>query len=172
MTSRERTERFSELIEIHHLRRLADLAMSDLEDLFARRPWIGDRYQSRLMMLCLCQGAARHFVHRKWGVKDFDVWAFFSAHPEKPFPYRRIGTQDFGTSRFGTNPDDEGYGGRRVDILGRSITCFDGREDEDCVREWLTRKTGSPREVAKSPVVVIHPTRAIGSIIWNPECAR
>lgn len=173
MISHERAERSSELIETHHFRKLADLAMSDLTDFFARRPRTGDLYRNRLMLLCLCQGAARHFVHRNWGVKDFDVWAFFSEHPERPFPYRRRGKQDFGYSRFGASPADEGYRGRRVDVLGRSIPCVDGRERADCVREWLTRgKTKSSREVAKSPVVVIHPAADVGSIIWNPECAR
>ena len=166
-------ERSFEPIETHHLRKLADLAMSDLAGLFARRPRTGDLYRNRLMLLCLCQGAARHFVHRNRGVKDFDVWAFFSEHPERTFPYRRRGTRDFGHSRFGASPGDEGYRGRRVDVLGRSIPCVDGQEHADCVREWLRgEKTKSSREVAQSPVVVIHPAADVGSIIWNPECAR
>lgn len=172
MTSYECAERSYARIETHHLRKLADLAMSDLTDLFAGCPQVGDRYRNRLMLLCLCQGAARHFVHGDRGVKDFDVWAFFAVHPEGPFPYRRRGKQDFGRSRFGASPNDEGYEGRRVDVLGRSIPCFDGREHVDCVRDWLMCGTKSSREVAKSPVVVIHPPADIGSIIWNPECAR
>lgn len=172
MTPYEGAERSSAQIETHHLRKLADLAMSDLTDLFAQYPQTGDRYRNRLMLLCLCQGAAKHFVHRDHGVKDFDVWAFFSKHPEGPFPYRRRGKRDFGRSRFGASPSDEGYRGRRVDVLGRSIPCVDGREPVDCVRDWLMRGSKSAREVAKSPVVVIRPTADIGSIIWNPECAR
>ena len=169
MISRERRERSFEPIETHHLRNLADLAISDLTDFFSRCPQTGDRYRNRLMLLGLCQGAARHFVHREGGVKDFDVWAFFSEHPEGPFPYRRRGKQDFGYSRFGAHPGDKGYRGRRVDVLGRSIPCREGQGHVDCVREWLTlRKTETARELAKSPIVVIHPTAEICSIIWNP----
>lgn len=179
MTKRERTKanvvakRSWEALEMHHLRRLAKIAIRDLEDFFRRRSETGDLYRNRRMLLCLCQGGARHFVHQDCGVKDFDVWAFFWENPERPFPYRRRGEQDFGHSRFGRHPDDEGYQGRRVDVLGRSIACADGQRPRDCVREWLRRgKTESSREIAKCPVVVIHPEVDIGRIIWNPGPAR
>lgn len=163
------TERSWEPLETHHLRVLAKIAISDLENFFQRCPKIGDLYRNRLKLLCLCQGSARHFVYQDRGVKDFDVWAFFLENPDRPFPYRRRGKQDFGPSRFGRHPDDEHYQGRRVDVLGRSIISDDGRPPRDCVREWLTRgKTESSREIAKSSVVVIHPEADTGTIIWDP----
>ena len=163
------TERSPKTIEIRHLQKLARIAISDLEDFFRHYRDTGDLYQSRRILLCLCQGAARNFVYRDLGVKNFDVWAFFRENPERPFPYRRRGKQDFGHSRFGRHPDDTHYEGRRVDVLGRSIVCGDGRRPRDCVREWLTRgTTKSSRELAKSPVAVIHPKASIGRIIWDP----
>ena len=175
MTRPERTtvnivsERSQESLEMHHLRRLAKIAIRDLEDFFRRHSETGDLYQSRRMLICLCQGGARHFVDQDCGIKDFDVWAFFRECPKRPFPYRRRGKQDFGHSRFGRHPDDEGYRGRRVDVLARSMACGDGQRPHDCIREWLRRgKTQSSREIAKSPVVVIHPEADIGRIIWNP----
>ena len=128
MTGHERTksnkisERSQEALEMHHLHRLAKIASSDLDDFFRRRSETGYVYRDRRMLICLCQGAARHFVHQNCGVKDFDVWAFFRENPFRPFPYRRRGKQDFGVSRFGRHPDDEGYQGRRVDVMGRSIS--------------------------------------------------
>lgn len=165
------TERSWETIEPHHLHRLAEIAIGDLADLFQRRSETGRIYRDRLMLVCLCQGAAGHFVHQDRGVKDFDVWAFFRESPERPFPYRRRGKRDFGHSRFGRRPADA-WRGRRVDLFGRSIACGAGGFPRDCVREWLaTGNTTSSREIAKSPVVVIHPEEEVGSIIWDPGSA-
>lgn len=163
------SERSQELVEKHHLRRLTKIAISDLRDFFRRCPDTGELYRNRRMLICLCQGGARHFVRQDCGVKDFDVWAFFREHPERPFPYRRRGKKDFGHSQFGRHPGDEGYRGRRVDLFGRSIPCDDGQRPLDCVRAWLRQgNTTSSREIAKSPVVVIHPDPIIGQIIWDP----
>jgi hypothetical protein len=70
-----------ERITREDLARLARIARSDLADLFARKP----RYApltGRLVCVALCQGAAQHLLHGENGVKDFDVWAFFAAHPD------------------------------------------------------------------------------------------
>ena len=163
------SERSRETVEIRHLRRLAKISIGALEGLFRRNPITGDLYRNRRILICLCQGGARHFVHRDGGIKDFDVWAFFRASSQRPFPYRWHGKEDFGHSRFGRHPNAGGYHGRRVDVFGRSIACSDGQRPEDCVRQWLRRMAPSPREIAKSPVVVIHPEEGIGKVIWNPE---
>ena len=159
-------------IEQHHLRRLAEIAIGDIEDFFQRYPGHGGRYRDRLMLIYLCQGAARHFVHRDRGVKDFDVWAFFRKHPERPFPSRRHARRDFGTSRLGRHPNDEFRRGRGVDLLGRPVPCEKGRDPYYCVREWLASGRTSSREIAKSSVVVIHPEEEVGRIIWDPGSAR
>ena len=89
------------------LRRLKDLALRDFGSFFDRHQ--GHPYSGRLMLICLCQGAAQHYVKptrggdsdRQGGVNDFDVWGFFRARPDgRPFPYRRRGVQDFGPSKF------------------------------------------------------------------------
>jgi hypothetical protein len=40
--------------------------------------------------------AALHHLDGSNGVKDFDVWSFYAALGEGPFPYRWRGTADFG----------------------------------------------------------------------------
>jgi len=162
------SERSYETVEIRHLRRLAKISIGALEGLFRRNPITGDLYRNRRILICLCQGGARHFVHRDCGIKDFDVWAFFRENSQRPFPCRWHGKEDFGHSRFGRHPNAGGYHGRWVDVFGRSIACGDEQRPEDCVRQWLRRMTPSPREIAKSPVVVIHPEADIGKVIWNP----
>ena len=161
------SERSWEVLETHPLHRLAEIAIIDLDDFFQRHP--DSLYRDRRMLICLCQGAAEHFVNQDHGVKDFDVWAFFRKHPERPFPYRRSVKRDFRPSRFGRHPNDEYFRGRRVDLFGRSVPCEDEQDPHACVREWICGRGKSSREIAKSPVVVIHPEAHTRRIIWNPE---
>ena len=165
-------DRSFERLELHHLRRLARIAINDLTDLFDRKPDLGYLYRDRLMVICLCQGGARHFLHRDRGVKDLDLWAFFAMHPNRSFPYRRHKRMDFGASRFGRHPNDQHFRGRGVDIFGRSIRCRNGQEAHDCVREWIRGKAKSSREIRKNPVIVVYPEEDLGSIIWPPEPTR
>lgn len=165
-------ERSFETIEPDDLRRLAELAEKDLQQLFERNPKATGRLYGHLKpLLCLCQGAAKHFVGRKHGVKDFDVWAFYPKNPEGDFPYRRTGRQDFGSSKFGRHPDDRGYQGRRIDIIGRALPRASDQTLRDCILQWLREgKATSPKLIAQRPVVAISESQGarLGEIIWNP----
>ena len=163
------SERSFEPLTHADLQRLAELAIDDLRQLFTRRADTGELYRERLLMLCLCQGGAEHFVRHRHGVKDLDVWAFFSEHPARPFPYRRRGVQDFGPSHLERHPGDDGFEGRRVDIIGRSIKCAPDHAETECVHEWLRGgNTESARLIAQRPVVVIHPPDQRGRVLWDP----
>lgn len=169
-TSSHAAERSFTPILTADLERLVHLALEDLEDLFGRRPETGSLYRNRLLMLCLCQGGAEHFVRGQRGIKDLDIWAFFSEHPTRPFPYRRRGIKDYGPSPFGRHPGDVGFQGRRVDIIGRSIRCDDSRTPADCIRDWLEHgRTVSARLIALSPVISIYPKAELGQIVWDPH---
>ncbi len=161
-------ERSLEEITKQDLRRLSDIAMRDLESLFTRKREIGHRYRNRLLVIALCQGAALHYLDRKNGVKDFDVWSFFRAHPTKPFPYRRNTSADFGDPKFGKSPGWEHYIGRRVDLLGRSIEVPRGGSPLEAIRAYLdAAKSASASALAKKAVVLIHPARYLGQIVWT-----
>ena len=163
------SERSFESLNIDDLRRLSELALRDLNHLFTRKQETGERYKNRLMLICLCQGAAEHFIRPENGIKDFDVWAFFEGHPEKPFPYRRRGEADFSCSRFGRHPNDFGFEGRRVDILGRSIQRLSHQTPVKAVQNWVhNRNSKSSCHIAQNPVIVIHPEDCIGLEIWDP----
>ena len=164
------SERSFEPLDATDLERLAELASEYLHGLFARRLKTGQLYRDRLLMLCLCQGGAEHFVRQQHGVKDLDVWAFFSEHSARRFPCRRRGIRDFGPSRLGRHPDDDGFDGRRVDIMGRSIKCAPGQAATECVQRWLRggRTDSSARRIAQHPVVVIHPADERGKVLWDP----
>jgi hypothetical protein len=155
-----------EKITTDDLTRLAKLALDDFDDFFARRPETGTLYRDRLLALCLCQGAAEHYASGAHRVKDFDVWGFFRAHRRRPFPPRRVGHADFGRSRFGRHPDDNGYEGRRVDLIGRSIALGRGEDAIVAIRRYLKQGyTRGARLLAQRPVVVIHPAPRIGEMI-------
>src|SRR4051794_34728533 len=85
------------------LRRLGEIARADRERMFESSPhWA--RYRDRLLAVALCQGAALHYLDGRTGVKDFDVWTFFAALPQRypdPALYRRNKTYDFGLSAHG-----------------------------------------------------------------------
>jgi hypothetical protein len=162
------TERSWESIDDADPERLGRLARTGRETFFTRNPRWRD-YAGRVMCVALCQGAALHFVNGKNGVKDFDVWTFFSEHPGGRLRAERRTTQaDFGPSKFGHRPaDPPGYTGRRVDFLMRSIKCSSDTEPADAIRQYLTAAdTDSARELAKKAVVFIEPEHLRGQVVW------
>jgi hypothetical protein len=166
--SRPSAERSSEPITDEDLARLSDLARADREELFARRPLLGQRYAHRVLCVALCQGAALHYLDGRNGVKDFDVWTFYAEHPDGPFPYRRIGRRDFGPSKFGRMPNDiRPYAGRRVDLVGRSLLEQPNADPVEALRGYLQRsRTGTARALASKAVILIDPVALRGVAAW------
>jgi hypothetical protein len=157
-----------EKIENADLSRLIVLAKRCLNEMLARKP-TGKFYSSDdALMACLCQGAARHFVHGDHGVQDWDVVFFFRTNPRWEFPPRWRGKCDFGPSRFGSNPDDgPRYSGRRIDVLGRDIPVPRGISAEQAVVNYLRDGgTKSARAWAKRPLIALMPDDMIGRVIW------
>jgi hypothetical protein len=122
---------------------------------------------SRVLGIALCQGAALHFIDRKSGVKDFDVWTFFAATSGPPFPPRRTASRDFGLPKFGKSPDRPDYVGRRVDLLGRSIPATLHEDPVLAIRRYLNAgMTESARRLREKAVVMIEPRNLRGTIAW------
>jgi hypothetical protein len=148
------------------LRRLRQIALLDLDSLFSRKPDLLV-YHNRLLAIALCQGAALHYVDKKNGVKDFDVWCFFRAHPKRPFPYRRNQAADFGDPKFGKSPGWNRYVGRRVDLLGRSLVVSETQSPAKALRGYLIAgRTASARALAAKAVILLYPEAALGSLVW------
>jgi hypothetical protein len=115
----------------------------------------------------LCQGAALHFVDHKNGIKDFDVWSFYSVTKAPKFPPRRIVSRDFGNSKFGRSPDRPDFVGRRVDLLGRSLNTVRGTDPIVALRRYLTEaSTDSARRLSEKAVVLLEPASKRGTIVW------
>ena len=152
------------------LRRLGDIALRDLESLFRRHPDTAHIYRHRLFAIALCHGAAVHFLDGKNGVKDFDIWCFFKAHPKKPFPYRRHAKADFGSQKFGKSRNWEHLVGRRVDLLGRSLKVSSHESPADALRGYLSSsKTATARALAKKAAILVYPRSLLGTVVWPPR---
>jgi hypothetical protein len=163
------SDRSRERMTKRDLAKLARIAVADRADRFARRPrW--RVYENRVIAVALCQGAALHYVHGKNGVKDIDVWTFYAADPDGPFPYRWTTTADFGDSRFGrrrSEPDGKHYAGRRVDLIGRSLREPIGADPIAALTRYLSEgRTKSARCLAKKAVVFIDPPELRGRVTW------
>lgn len=149
-----------------HLRRLAELAEADREGLFIRNPHLSV-YRNRILLTALCQGAALHFVNGTNGVKDLDVYTFYAEDPCVGYPYRRRGVEDFGDSELGRHPDDHGFQGRRVDLLGRALKVATTADPVTSIRNYLRAGgTATARELAKKAVVVIDPGARFSQVAW------
>lgn len=175
MASGRRSSRSSAPFTDEHLKRLVTIARSDQKAFFQRNLHL-DGYRHRLLMIALCQGGALHYVdcergaRKPNGVKDLDVYSFYIADPEVPWPYRRHVAADFGVSEFGHHPGKRpDFVGRHVDLLGRALAVDPGIDPVTAVRTWLaTNKNDTPRHLREKAVVGLYPAKLRGRVVWNP----
>jgi hypothetical protein len=142
------------------LAQLAGLAERDLLAFTKRNPHHASLTE-RVLIIALCQGAALHYVNGTNGVKDFDVWTFFSDDGRSPaYPVRRRGQAKFDSERFKDSTC-------RVDLLGRTLKVPSYAEPIDSVRSYLGRaQTDTAWHLAQKAVVVLKPDEKRGEIAW------
>ena len=63
-------------LTINDLKKLKKLALKEHEEFFKRNPHLKSAYYNSLIGICLCQGAASHYLNPSVGIKDFDIWFF------------------------------------------------------------------------------------------------
>jgi GNAT superfamily N-acetyltransferase len=184
--TRERSERSTARLTRRHLARLSTIAAEDRELFLATHP----TFRGRGIAVVLAQGAATHYVTGTKGVKDVDVWTFFSLPPSYArFPAdRRHRHVDFGLSVFGRQLYDFGkarheperrrwqrwhdqHEGRRVDLMMRGLKVTPNADPAEAIRTWLAGTAGSPRALRKGAVVLIDPPDRRGEVVWRPEWA-
>ncbi|WP_374023214.1 hypothetical protein [Mycobacterium sp. HNNTM2301] len=155
---------------VEHLKRLEKIAKQDRQEMFAKNPRLAV-YRDRMLLVALCQGAALHYVDGKNGVKDIDVYTFYSAVPGVMLTPRRNVPADFGESEFGYWSREEPikgerYVGRRVDLLQRSLKVPPDIDPVEAVRTWLQTNGGTPKRLRQEAVVGIWPRKYLGKVIW------
>jgi len=167
---RDTMNRSYELITKSDLHILVELARNDREDLFRRKPAIGRLYSDRLFAVALCQGGALHYLNGKNGIKDLDVWSFFIAHSDRPFPYRRRSEVDLGIPKFGKTEGYDNFIGRKVDLIGRSIQSVEADDPVDILRQYLRNgHTESARRLAEKAVILLEPAHLFETVVWPEE---
>ncbi len=121
-------------------------------------------YKRRLAAICLCQGAARHFLDGTKGVRDVDIWLFFLEHTTVKIPHRRnMRSQGF---RDFTN-----LGNKPVDFMKKMIpsTCWEGADIKQTIENYLCQsKTQTARELSKQPVIGLFPDHVFAKLLWKP----
>jgi hypothetical protein len=163
-----------EVIEITDLQQLAKIALTKLGYAFDRHPEKRAPYAANLLGICLCQGAADHFLHLgspiDRGVHDFDLWAFYKRQPNVTFWNRRPSLADFGPSKFGRSRlDPSRYVGRRIDVFWRTIWAECGDRPAHTMRRYFeVPQSICARELRKKSVVQIWPQQNAGQAIWDP----
>jgi hypothetical protein len=166
---RNSPNRSHEKIELTDLSRVFHLARECLIAMLARNE-TGRSYRvDDVLLACLCQGAAQHFIVGDRGVQDWDVVFFFQTNPRWKFPPRWKGTRDFGPSRFGRNPEDgPKFSGRRIDVLGRDIPILTAQDAEQAVTTYLRAgRSDSAQLWAKRPLLKLADDDSMGRMIWR-----
>ncbi len=161
------------LVEItdEDLIHLTKLAEQDFDELTIRYPKY-EQLREHKIAVCLCQGAALHYIDHTTGVRDFDIYTFFDKAAPIRWPFRRRAVKDFGSNKFGKTLCKPGsresynkFKGRKVDILGRQIP-YNG-DYQDSIQEWLrTNNAPTPYHLSQKAVVVLWPPKDRGDVVW------
>ena len=149
------------------LHRLREIALNDRRSFFAKHTKWSTLYLDRLLCIALCQGAALHYLRGDTGINDFDVYLFYSEHPEQAWYAKRIKSYDFGDAKFGQSIDKPRFVGRRVDILGRSILASPGDDPMRSLQNYLRQgNTQTARLLSEKAVVLLEPVEYLEQVIW------
>jgi len=117
------------------------MGLQEHERFFRRNPHLQEAYHDNLIAICLCQGAALHYLDPRVEVKDFDIWHFYAENETVPFPYRAH-------SRL-----EDAYLGKPVNLLKRAIprriVNLNSGDPNRIVRTYLLeRNSGTRRKPA------------------------
>jgi len=179
------------------LREIRDYALEELDRFLYRAGSPAGKfraYRSRLIAICLCQGAAQHYaqctgipsrrqiiVRRSTirekryrleqgrvlaGLKDIDVWFFFKA-------LQRIIIPDIRNCRKHSVRSFTRLGQRELDFMKKAIkkpirAKAKGNRPADIVRSYLEHGgTKSSKCLSKSSIIGLYPKSLFGRLIWN-----
>jgi hypothetical protein len=138
------------------------LAFKEHGEFFRRNPGLKSAYYNSLIGICLCQGAASHYLNPKVGIKDFDIWHFYEESKNTNFPYRahkRI---------------ESGYKGKPIDFLKRAIPKYiydsDSSDLEQLIMKYLLEKnTNTKRLLLEKAIVGLFPNEIFSRVLWRGE---
>lgn len=150
-----------------HLREIQDVALIELARTFHDYNGKYRPYQDRLLAICLCQGAAQHYVDGVSGVGDIDVWFFFRGFGTGKSPVRM--NRNFITS---SRHKFSQMGERDVDFCRTVIPMrYQEVDIAETIRLYLAEcRNATPTLLAQKAVVGIYREHLFGRVIWPWNC--
>jgi len=122
-------------------------------------------YENQLVAICLCQGAAKHYVDSVTGVKDIDVWLFFEEHNTVKIPHR-------GNARKVVQANLKKLGPKRIDFMKKMIPLryIVQNDAQKSFQNYLSLAvTSTSAELSMKPVVGLSPSTIFGRVLWSPS---
>lgn len=118
-----------------------------------------DRVSDTPVLIALCQGAASHYVDKKTGVKDFDVWFFYAQEEYGKNDYDR----GYSTVKL---TGSQNFDGKEVQLFWRAHAAFNCGDAERGIHDYVEKgNTNSARELGKKAVVGLYPKEVFGEVL-------
>lgn len=142
------------------LKQLKNIAINEHENFFKRNPHLKIAYYNSLIGICLCQGAASHYLNSSVGIKDFDIWHFYIENKNFKFPYRA------------RKKIENAYLGRHIDFLKREISkdiCDHFLNDigKIIMKYLFERNTKTKTFLLKKAIIGLFPNEIFGKVLWR-----
>jgi hypothetical protein len=153
-------KRLYDPLTIHDLEKLKELALREHEEFFERNPHLKSVFYNSLIGICLCQGAASHYLNPKVGIKDFDIWHFYCEDNSIAFPYRAH------------KSIEKGYKGKPIDFLKRAIPkyicdSYPNDPEQIIIGYLLERNTKTKNLLLEKAIVGLFPDKILGKVLWK-----
>ncbi|MBA7652396.1 hypothetical protein ES703_60230 [subsurface metagenome] len=147
-------------LTINDLKKLKKLALKEHEEFFKRNPHLKSAYYNSLIGICLCQGAASHYLNPSVGIKDFDIWFFYVKDDSIYFQCRK------------PKRNKNAYKEKPIDFLKRIIPkyiCnFNPNDPEKTIMEYLkVKNTKTKIELLKKAIIGLYPDKIFGKEFWK-----
>lgn len=153
-----RLHRSYDKLTTQDLRELRDLALREHERFIEANAHLSGPYRKSLLAICLCQGAASHYLSPTVGIKDFDIWHFYVDDPRIAFPYRAHRRLN------------QAFKGMPVDFLKRSVQRsqeVSSAQPHLILLDYLLQKNTTTKTLLLQKAIIgLFPKLVFGKIIW------
>ena len=157
-------ERLYEPLTKHDIEQLKEIALKEHEKFFERNPRLKEAYYNSLIGICLCQGAASHYLNPEVGIKDFDIWHFYTENNTTRFSCRRPKKLKL----------PNGYRGKPIDFLKRAIpsdiyNSNFGSPGQIIMNYLFEKNTKTKTLLLKKAIIGLYPDEIFNKILWKGE---